>query len=500
MQESDADTVADVESQTDLLPEAKPQEIEKVVIKEVRVEPAAAPSTDAKSAGFSQSARGYAALIETTEFQTRGGVSVDERKLAEIPDLHALVMPLMASGAKVKVRIEPKTINVASAMLAGHHRPLLWTIQLMHKFLIDPILTSVDGLSGQTAEKIIVDWIEREFKIHHLATQAIMNISLAIMEHRTEYPMIELFADIVDSRFTLSQVCFISILYSNSVALTSPDLSDLMARMDIDPHDLDVEIHIKAAHAVLSKCLSNDLSGQFLGPRMSEEDPRLNYFNFVRNAAKFFGESHKIVFTQAKNLLLLCGSTDYQIILYEVFENFMVFLGNDPNIRDDWKTILERSPMKGSLIKFPELLTACADRKDVLMELFSLVPLKHIPKTMRKFSPQIREFHRELVSRFAKIVTQILTKWPAVPEKIAEIRQRLRNSFLTVDLPSAVWNYRLFVIQIDKMIMRKKGFIPFDPGASEGVIAQLREYINRTEACAFEVMDNSAEFVDKLRG
>jgi hypothetical protein len=215
----------------------------------------------------------------------------------------------------------------------------------------------------------------------------------------------------------------------------------------------------------------------------------LSYFAFLKGVGVYFGEKHKMIYFQAKNLLTLSGTTDHQLVSYELFEHFMSFLANDKHLKDDWKCALKNSEVRGAMIKFQELLTMCAERRDVLLELVTLPPLHDAAKTLGRFTPIIRELHRDLVSRFARIAVRIFSKWQELPKRVQEIRYDLRQALLSADVARAIWFYRLLLLKLDKIIMQKKGFIPFSMNASPEVVAQITEYIDRTESVAFALLD-----------
>jgi hypothetical protein len=167
----------------------------------------------------------------------------------------------------------------------------------------------------------------------------------------------------------------------------------------------------------------------------------------------------------------------------------MVFLGNEEHVREDWRQLLKNSETKSTMVKFSELLTACAQRRDVLLELVSLPSLRDAAQTLPRLSPQVREFHRELVARFSRIVTQILPKLSHLPDRIAEIRFCVRQALLSLDMPMAIYFYRTLVTKFDRLIMKSRGAVPFSLAASPEVISQLTEYIERSESVAFALLD-----------
>jgi hypothetical protein len=302
--------------------------------------------------------------------------------------------------------------------------------------------------------------------------------------------MIDLFAEMVEGLFTFSQVRFIATVYGFSCNITEPNLIELLQQTDIDPVRVTVVIHIKLAHALLTNCLNADLSAELLAPMVDASTPMLDYFEFLRDAGSFFGVKHKIIYHQVKDLLVICGAVDPSFVNYELFECFMCCLGLDRTIKDDWKSVLKTSDVKRSSIRFQELIGACAQRREVMLEIMNLPPLQNSVSALPKLSEDVRAFHRELVLRFGRIVTGAIAKSPNQPAKVGEIRSELRQALLSVDIERALWLYRLLVNKVDKTIMLQKGFIPFDRGASPETMAQISEYIRRCESVVLALVND----------
>jgi hypothetical protein len=294
----------------------------------------------------------------------------------------------------------------------------------------------------------------------------------------------------IEGLYSLSQVCFIATVYAFSCGLAHPNLIEMLSRMDIDPTEITVVIDIRIAHALLTKSLSADFSAEFLLPQMDPANPLLDYFTFLRKIGIYFGEKHKMIYFQTKHLLTLCGTPEHQLIAHELFENFMACLSNDKHLKDDWRTALKNSEVPGSMIKFSDLLTICAERREVLLELVTLPPLGDAAKTLARFPSHIRELHRDMVTRLARLVLRVFSKWPSVPAGITELRLELRQALLGADVARAIWFYRLLVIKIDRFILTRKGFIPFNMTSSPEVIGQLVEYIDRADSVAFALLDD----------
>jgi hypothetical protein len=482
--------VEDNDTQTDPIPEPEPIEVEKVIVKEVFVE-RPIERTNVQRTHIhpvpAKPSRRQAFLIETANYSE----PADEEAIKAIPSLHCVVMPFMSTMYVPPVPADTKVLNQMSAQQVGAARkPVLWALQLIHNFFCDPFLRSLENIGKNTIETIALDWINRQLKIAHLITQAVNNISYAITEYRHQHGLIDLFADMIDGTFSLSQVCFIATAYAFSCRLAVPNLIDILQKTDIDPAQLTVKIHIRIAHALLTKCFSEDISGDFLGPKLDPEQPLLNYIAFLREVGVYFGAKHKMIYYQAKELLFLSGSLDYQVVVYKHFEHFMIFLGNDGHIKEDWKNLVKNSESTEATVTFSELLTSCAERREILLELVNLVPLHGAAKTLAKIPQHLKDLHGELIVKFARIVTQILAKWQKIPDRIVEIRYHLRQALLTVDIERAVWFFRLLVTKIDRTIMKRKGCIPFNSGATPEMVAQLTEYIDRTESVAFALLED----------
>jgi hypothetical protein len=426
-----------------------------------------------------------ASIVETTPY----AIDVSAERVNAIPDLRPVVSPFLRVAYTPPVVADVRVLNrSAIERLGSERKPLIWALQTIHNFLCDPFIRGVGG-SNKTLESAVVEWLSKQLRVQHLALIAVANIANAMVEWRCRHPLIDLFTQMIEGTYTFSEVCFIATAYAFSCGLTEPSLIDLLQRMDLDPLEYTVKIHIKLAHGLISKSLSPDLSAEFLAPRVKAEDPMLDYFQFLGDVGRFFGTRHMTIYHQAKNLVALCGSSDHTIIGYELFQDVMVLLGNEKNLKEDWKVLMQNPEVHGSVVKFPDMLGVCAERREVLFELVSLPSLQNSALVLRKLSPQVKELHRELVSRYARMVMQTIAKWPSVSMRVAEIRCDLRQALLSVEIERSLWFCCLLMNKIDKLIMQQKGSIPFSTSASPEAISQISEYIDRRESVAMALLD-----------
>ena len=67
--------------------------------------------------------------------------------------------------------------------------------------------------------------------------------------------------------------------------------------------------------------------------------------------------------------------------------------------------------------------------------------------------------------------------------------EKLRRAILRADVGAIVYAYRLMLNKIDKLEMKEKGFIPFNPLCNPDAISKLIEYVDRTESISFALID-----------
>jgi hypothetical protein len=482
--------LTDADSQTDPVPSPEPVIVEVVKEVPIAVQTARSEATRGSPMALGKTVRRKATVVAETDYELQSECPFDPSKIDSVPDLHCVVMPFMSTLYAPPQLADVRMLTQATArQVAMHRKPVIWSLQTIHNFFCDPFMRSLEIHGKSTIETVVLNWLGKQLRISHLVTSAVANLAYAITEYRTVHPLVDLFAEMIEGIYSLSQVCFIATVYAFSCGLAYPNLIEMLSRMDIDPTEFTVVIDIRIAHALLTKSLSPDFSGEFLAPKVDPENPLLNYFTFLREIGVFFGEKHKMIYFQAKNLLSLCGTSDHQLVSYELFEHFMAFLSNEKHLKEDWRNALKNSEVRGSMIKFPELLTICAERREVLLELVTLPPLSDAAKTLTRFPPHIRELHRGIVSRLARVVLRVFSKWTEMPPRVAEIRFDLRQALLSADISRGIWFYRMLIIKLDRLIMTRKGSIPFSMTSSPEVIGQLVEYIDRTESVAFALLD-----------
>ncbi|OHT00237.1 hypothetical protein TRFO_33109 [Tritrichomonas foetus] len=254
--------------------------------------------------------------------------------------------------------------------------------------------------------------------------------------------------------------------------------------------DDDYDIHIVVAAKIFAKCFTAEISDSFLLPLVNKENPMLNYFDFLRRATDFFGEKHKIIFSQTRDLLWICGCLDPQYIGFDTFVAFVTFLDYDCDMRKEWKSIMSISEKhENNTITIGDLMGYLADRKQQFLRLLNLIPMGKSILTLKSYSTIINDLFLDLMNRFIRVKRQAKSKLSqAINDKIHRYLIDLKQSILCADLPRILWFYRTILLKIDKNLMKEKGSIPFNSKANSEVIKQLVEYYDRTESVAFALM------------
>lgn len=419
-------------------------------------------------------------------------------KLDELPELYKFVMPLFSDIYKQPQVIDLKILDQSKCeTIVENEKPLIWGLQLIHNFLLDPCIRSIENKDSYSNEIIVVDWIAKQYKVEHLIKQVITDLTY-IFKHHHYNDIIQLFIDMIEGNYNLSQFCLLSVAYSFSCNLTTPDLTEIYQNYDTTPQLESTKIHIQAIYKLYSLCFSVDIANIEINNIIDKygitpENGMISYTSFLRDISAFFGEKHRLISNQARDLLFLVGCADPRVILYDVFESVMIILDCSPNdVKNDWKNLLDRLEDRNkNSIKLTDLLGICADRGTPLTNLLDLPNLKESVAKIKNLSSSVYVLYHELVTRFSRTLPHVFS---LMTEKARESVQpdfeKLKKAILLVDVPKSVWHYKIILSEMDRVLMKQKGFIPFNYKANSEVINQLREYINKAEGVAFALLDS----------
>ena len=426
------------------------------------------------------------------EYINPPGYNVDHSKIDNLPDLFEIIMPFLSQPYVASVEQELKIINSKSfANIAKNQKPIVWAIQLIHNFLTDPFVRSIENQTRISTESIFVDWISRRYKLQHLITQAMSDFSYVLLNHRNTSSYLEYFTDILMDKYTFPQLCFLSTLYSFSNEFTFPKITDLLQELSFD---VEPQIHIECIQKIFGKSFTEDLAVKFAADfHCTKENPLVNYLDFLKSAVEFFGQKHNLLYAQSKNLLQLCGCYDNQVINYDVFVKFFGLLGSQHkfNTKDAWKKALSRyEDTNESMLRLSGILTVCAEKKEPLMEIFELPPLGNQVNRLRSLKSFISDLYFDLLMRYACLLPQIFGKLPTdIVQKLLGDYENVRQALLKVDVGHVVYLYRIVLNKMDRLLMKGRGFIPFNPQSTSEVISKLVEYIDKTEAVSFAMIE-----------
>ncbi|OHT15930.1 hypothetical protein TRFO_13589 [Tritrichomonas foetus] len=470
-------------TQTDdsLLP--KPETIIKEVIKEVPIANtniSAVPSSTSAASNYENDdiveENEVVTSIEFLEFVE----SPTKESLMMIPDLLTTMTPFL-SQTYSKGDYQELKILLPKSTTTRNDKPLIWGLQIIHNFLTDSFIRSIHNRSKLSIESVFVDWLSEQYKLQHLVNQVVNDFSYLIINFSNDN-LVKLFIELLESRFTFPQVCFLATIYSFSVNVTKPSYLEML--QGTTPNTNLLKIHIKHAFELIKKALNPKIADIFLANRASKDSPYIDYVDFLRQSAILFGDKHELLHAQAKNLLRICGCSDIQNIQNDSFNSFFCFLGlnNPKELKHDWKFVQD----EGNSTSIQKLVSLCADKKVPLMRLLAIRPLASTVKHISQLPPLISTVYYHFINRFTETIPKILLNTSnEIREKTAQSQEDVKDALISVDLQRILWCYKQFLLKLEEMCLSERGFIPIAPQPNDQMIRNLIEYFDRSESVSF---------------
>lgn len=401
--------------------------------------------------------------------------------LKTIPDLLTTMTPFLSQPYFRGDRQELEAVNITNQIGAIQNaKPLIWGLQLIHNFFTDSYLRSIKNISKISTEQVFVDWLKQQYKLQHLVNQVITDFSYLLKMNNND-SMMKLFLEIIESRFTFPQVCFIATIYSFSVSLTKPSFLEML--QGISPNTNELKIHVRIAFELISKSLNSKIANKFLQNRATKENPYIDYIDFLRQSAFLFGDKHELLHMQAKNLMKVCGCTDLQNIQNDSFNAFFCFLGisNQKELKKDWRFVQNENSTT-----IQKVISLCADKKKPLSNLMSINSLAMTVKKLSQLPALIATIYDNFIKRYTIHVPGVLKDAsPALQNEIKDDMEAVKNSLIDVDISKILWFYKKFLLKFDEICLNEKGFIPLAPSPNDQMIKALIEYYDRAETVSF---------------
>ena len=419
------------------------------------------------------------------EYRNPIGYSINNSAVDAVPDLLSVVTPFLSQTYVPSQTKELKVVN-ASLYPAPDEcdRPLVWVLQMIHNFMTDPYLRSVQHQSKLSIEAVFVDWVMKQYKLQHLVNQVVADFSYMLSQHEKTDKMLQLFNEILQSRYTLSEVCFMATIYSFTVPYTFPCVLETLQSMDMEPNFSSIKIHVVVAFKILAKCFSPGLANAFLQGKASAENPLLDYIDFLRESALFFGTKHRQVYAQAKDLLVICGCPDTNCITFEKFASFFSFIDPAADMKQKWNAVMDTKEDKDlKYMPLIDLIASCAEKRAPLMKLLSFTNLSETVSSIREMRPSLFTLYDGLVARFCRTIPYVLsTLDSSITKPLWRLNNQLKEAILKPDLAQSLWFYKLFLLKADQIAAHAKGSIPLPPRPSDKQIQSITEYYNQCES------------------
>ena len=432
--------------------------------------------------------------VDSIAFKEVPGYNVDHSGLENLPDVMKIVMPLLAQPYVPVTAHSLRIVTVgATATVVKGEKNLIWALRIIHSFLLDPYVRASENQTRNSIESLFVDWIVNQYKIQHLVNQVIADFADVLAKHKAADQMLQFFSEILESKVSMSSLCFLAALYSFSSTFTYPNIYTTLENLNDDIFE--PRIHVLSATKILQRCFTDKVAATFMKDRVNAEKPLIDYVKFLRDATEFFDKQHEEIYEKTKALLFVCGSAESRLIGYDTFHRFMGFLSGDIDTKREWKTTMIRKQERAtSVVNIHEVLTVCVDKRIPFLNLIALPQITDSVAKMKNLSPHIVEFFYGLITRYTKIKPRIYPRLTeAQTTKLNSIVDDLRYSLLVIDLPRSIFCYRLFLSKLDRVTLKDKGFVPFHVNSPPEIISQVVKYLDKSEKVAFALLSDTKE-------
>lgn len=366
-------------------------------------------------------------------------------------------------------------------------KPLFWGLSLINEFLTDTFLLSSHN-DKHSVEPILMDWLNVKYKLPHLVTQVAADFSLFMTQYTEVDEFVHFFFEVLSGVFNVTQIIYIATIYSFTIPYSIPRFDEVAKSGGAN----EMKIHIKIVNKVIERSFNQDIADGFTNLRSNPEDPMINYLQFLRDVGNYFGQKHRLLSSQTKNLLILCGSTDSKNVYYDPFCNFCLFLNLDINFKHVWTKIKQKSNEKSSnpCISIAELIAYCADKRQPMMDILSMDPLDHTVQKLLSYPDLLQTVFHNFRTRFTSRITNTIVKLPkTIKDRSQCYITKLKESILSADIPRILFDYRMLITKIDRLMLKEKNYIPFPAQPTIAIINNIMEYFDRTESVAFAFIE-----------
>ncbi|OHT00238.1 hypothetical protein TRFO_33110 [Tritrichomonas foetus] len=153
----------------------------------------------------------YGMKIDKILFIQPPNYNVDHQKVSDIPDLLSIIMPFLSRPYIAKHLTDMKILDNSSVHnIVKNEKPLVWGLQLIHNFFLDPFIRANENLNRASIEVIFTDWITRQYNLQHLVNQVIADFGYLLLRNYGTSKMMAFFYEILEGRYTITQLSFIS--------------------------------------------------------------------------------------------------------------------------------------------------------------------------------------------------------------------------------------------------------------------------------------------------
>jgi hypothetical protein len=364
------------------------------------------------------------------------------------------------------------------------NRSFVWGISLFHTFLMDTFLQRADfNKDIKTTEDLFILWIENQYSLPHIVNQIVGDFSIFLSQYHGLDDFCNFIVEILDGRFTINQISFISIIYSFAISIANPSVIKQLQNPNLDINREEVFISVENAYILMSKCFNEEIANSYISLR----DQPISLVEFLRSSAFFFLQQHILLHQSLTHLLFLIFPYNLDYINLESFSNYLHFLNQTGDMNQLFNDIPHKEPY---CMDFQTLFRYCISKKEIFLDILSMKSLSETVETVKAYSNDMNDLYYFLISKYIQILTYVLKRVSSSMLESLKVKLKpLRTHLLVADLSSSLFSYKQILHEVERDLLDIRGMIPFHADQSTEEFKLLKEYITLSEKVAFSLLD-----------
>lgn len=435
---------------------------------------------------------------------------IDPTILRNTPSLVNTVFRLFPQPIELAAIEHGSYIDTILGKTPNQHRPYQWLVHNIIDFFHSIIPIDQHNEEVNDVVQMLKNFIFGKSHIQALADRIFFDIIHGCETYKLSSRIVGFFLKFLRREYTKVEYHFFNMLFNLSFPVIYPPIASIIEDPDLSPNVPQFLIHLDSCKSVLEILFPNcseemlDIEDLKSNTSHTPHTDLVDFWQYSMQIITIFDKIHSQFHQQVKNVFTIVGWAQSTTICREHFNEFFIIvepLMDQAKIDKLWdRFTIENKISNVKVVTNTSFIKFCVDFPDIANKILSLIYLTNFQAVYQSLSGPLEsllQFMKKRLTFFLRYLYFNLND--IMKQSIRNQIYQIRNSFLRVNMSTAITCYRHILQFVDLKMTEEQTFIVLLDAISPEEIGDLVGYVRMRERLAFQHLSCNAmiESIDK---